>query len=228
MVQDAIIQRIDWWSVRPRAWVPGKIIEKDMVHQKADRDRLSEIMDDPKAAESLILWHHGKPIEHELDVIVFRTGYRLAIAVNQGKMIVTLGENQSLHEKWRKEGISTIHRDLSSEVSNLFSSRPWQAPTSANYPYMLDQLTIHVASILSEMDKEARSRNPYEDAWAAEVLSRARGLARVKLCTPSYMNAEGSVDHMKPEKALQAAGASIWGTGMTNFVGTLEKWGEGL
>ncbi|KAJ5889614.1 hypothetical protein N7504_010424 [Penicillium tannophilum] len=45
-------------------------------------------------------------IEHELDVIVFCTGYRLATAVDLGKIIITLGDNQSLHEKWRKEGMS--------------------------------------------------------------------------------------------------------------------------
>ncbi|KAJ6002993.1 hypothetical protein N7451_005540 [Penicillium sp. IBT 35674x] len=37
-------------------------------------------------------------IEHELDVIVFCTGYRLATAVVHGKIIVTLGDNQSLHK----------------------------------------------------------------------------------------------------------------------------------
>lgn len=37
-------------------------------------------------------------IEHELDVIVFCTGYRLATAVDHRKIIVTLGNNQSLHE----------------------------------------------------------------------------------------------------------------------------------
>jgi hypothetical protein len=91
--------------------------------------------------------------------------------------------------------------------------------------------------------QEAQSRNPGtqgyplfviepyaedEDAWAAEELSQARGLARGKLYTPSYMNAEGLFDQMQPEKALQAAWAFIWGTGVKNFVGFLEKWREGI
>lgn len=48
---------------------------------------------------------------------------------------------------------------MSSEVSNLFFAGPWQALTGADYPYMLDQLAIHVASILSEVDKKVRPRN---------------------------------------------------------------------
>jgi hypothetical protein len=35
-----------------------KIIKKEMVHQKANRDRLSDIVDDPKTAELLIPWYY--------------------------------------------------------------------------------------------------------------------------------------------------------------------------
>lgn len=258
-----------------------KMIEKDMVHQKAIRGRVSDIVDDPKTAESLTPWYYSwckrpcfsddfletfnKPnvtlvdtkgvgitavtekgimacgVEHELDVIVFCTGYLLATAHDHGKIIITLRNNQTLHEKWTKKGIATLHGVMSSGAPNLFFSGPWQTSTSANYPYMLDQLAIHVAGILSMVNKEAQYQiycirgyyrfkiEPYEDdeeRWAAEVQYRARGLASGTLCTPSYMNAEGSIDRWPPEEALQAARASIWGTGVKDFVETLGKWRE--
>jgi hypothetical protein len=171
-------------------------------------------------------------IEHDLNVIVFCTGYHLGTAFDYSKMVVTGRDGQPLHDKWFEEGISTLHGVMSSEVPNLFFSGPWQASTSENYPYMLDQLATHVASILSKVDKEVRSRSPGapgfprftvelkridEDAWALEVMLRARGLASGELCTLSYMNMEGSIAQMDQEQAAKAARASILGDGGEGF-----------
>ncbi|KAJ6088530.1 hypothetical protein N7486_009791 [Penicillium sp. IBT 16267x] len=259
-----------------------KTIQMDMEHQKEIRNRVSDIIQDPRTAESLTPWYYswckrpcfsdeflqifnesnvtlvdtkGKgiseitengimanEIEYDLDVMVFCTGYHLGTAFDCSKIIVSGRDRQSLHDMWRNEGISTLHGVMSSEVPNLFFSGPWQASTSANYPYMLDQLATHAAQILSQVDKEARSRTSRtqgsprftvepkrddEDAWAAETLQRARGLASGALCTPSYMNMEGSIAQMYPEQAVKAARASIWGTGVKDFVDTLEKWRMG-
>ncbi|KAJ5557036.1 FAD/NAD(P)-binding domain-containing protein, partial [Penicillium frequentans] len=211
-----------------------KIIKKDMVQHKANGDRPSDIVNNPKTAESLIQWYYpwckrpcftddylqtlNKPnatlvdirgegiiamtekdimasqIEHELDVIMFCTGYRLATAVDHGKIIVTLAGHPR-----RK------HSVLGGQEGSV---------TKPLHP--------RVPSVRNRTDGED------EDVWVAEVMSRARGLARGKLCNPSYMNAEGLFDQLKPEKALQAARASIWGTGVKDFVGTLEKWREGI
>ncbi|OQE04710.1 hypothetical protein PENVUL_c030G04972 [Penicillium vulpinum] len=73
--------------------------------------------------------------EYDLDALIFRTGYSLGGSADRADLNVTGRDDQILQEKWQK----------------------WEA--SANQAYVLDQLTVHVAHIISEASRLTSEQN---------------------------------------------------------------------
>ncbi|CAI7645809.1 unnamed protein product [Penicillium glandicola] len=173
--------------------------------------------------------------EYDVDAIIFGTGYSLGGSTDQGDLIVTGRDNQVLQEKWQK-GLTSLHGVMTNGFPNLFFPGPSQSGAAANQVYVLDQLAVHVARIISESGKLVSERNPdvtvsgfavepspsSEEEWTAKVLMRARALAGVMNCTPSYFNREGLI--FSSHEALLAAQFSIWGEGIKSYVKEIEDW----
>lgn len=173
--------------------------------------------------------------EYDLDTIIFGTGYSLGGSADRGAMTVTGRDNQILPEKWQK-GMTSLHGVMTNGFPNLFFPGPYQAGASANQVYVLDQLAVHVAYIISEAGKLISERNPdvtvpgltiepdcrSEEEWTSKVLMRARALRGVMDCTPGYFNREGL--QFDDGEALRAAQFSIWGEGIKSYVKEIEDW----
>ncbi|KAJ6150376.1 hypothetical protein N7471_001575 [Penicillium samsonianum] len=87
--------------------------------------------------------------EYEVDAIIFGTGYSLG---GCGDLTITGRNNQILQDKWQK-GLTSLHGVMTNGFPNLFFPGPYQTGASANQVYVLDQLAVHVAHILSESGK---------------------------------------------------------------------------
>ncbi|KAJ5946122.1 hypothetical protein N7454_002961 [Penicillium verhagenii] len=177
---------------------------------------------------------------YELDAILFCTGYGLGSAVDRSQISITGGGGQSLQKKWHENGIATLHGVMSCDFPNLFFTGPYQTAATANYPYILDQIAIHVAFILSQAGKLAEASNTDleepaaftveptrdgEEKWAKLTGDMALGLQGSHyLCTPSYLNAEGLVFGMSKEQAEKFWRGSVWGKGVKDYITRLEMW----
>ncbi|KAJ5437503.1 hypothetical protein N7445_006047 [Penicillium cf. griseofulvum] len=171
--------------------------------------------------------------EYDLDAIVFGTGYSLGGSADLGDLTITGRDNQILQEK-RQKGLNSLHGVITNGFPNLFFPGPYQTGASVNQVYVLSQLAVHVAHIISEAGKLASERNPFttgftiepsshsEKEWTTKILMRARALGGVLNCTPSYFNLEGL--EFEDQEALQAAQSSIWGEGIKSYVQEIEDW----
>ncbi|KAG0160634.1 hypothetical protein PDIDSM_8164 [Penicillium digitatum] len=173
--------------------------------------------------------------EYGLDAIIFGTGYNLGGSADRGDLTVTGRDNQVLQEKWHK-GPNSLHGVMTNGFPNLFFPGPYQTGASANQVYVLDQLAVHVAHIISEAGQLTSERNPNvtvtrftvepssgsEREWTSKVLMRARALGGMMNCTPGYLNGEGL--QFDEGEALLAAHFSIWGEGIRSYVKEIEDW----
>jgi hypothetical protein len=157
-------------------------------------------------------------------------------------MIITGRDGRSLDQKWA-EGVSTLHGVISRGFPNLFFPGPLQAGATSNQMFVLDQLSTHVAHILSEsahktawkQEQEKRSGHKHnftieptaeaEEEWSMQILSRAAAFAAIVGCTPSYLNIEGEIDRVSGvEEQMKRARGGIWGKGVADYVGVIEGW----
>ncbi|KAJ5519331.1 hypothetical protein N7453_001753 [Penicillium expansum] len=221
----------------------------DLHRQEAIRRRVETTVTDQATARVLKAWYPGwckrpcfsdnfLPVfnrpniggiladgqEYDLDAIIFGTGYSLGGSADRGDLTVTGRDNQVLQGKWQK-GLNSLHGVMTNGFPNLFFSGPYQTGASANQVYVLDQLAVHVAHIISEAGKLTSERNPNvtvarftvepssesESEWTSKVLMRARALGGVLNCTPGYFNREGL--QFNEGEAFLAAHFSIWGGG---------------
>ena len=177
--------------------------------------------------------------EYNIDLLIFSTGFRspgIGSPAYKAGMTVIGRNGQSLEQKWT-EAVSTLHGVVSRGFPNLFWPGPIQAGATANQMFVLDQLSTHVAYILSESERKAQQEKAprrrftieptaeAQEAWSMEILSRAVSFAGVGGCTPGYMNLEGGIDQISGmEEQMKAARGSIWGHGIEDYVSVIEGW----
>ncbi|KAJ5471246.1 hypothetical protein N7530_008603 [Penicillium desertorum] len=235
----------------------------DLHRQEAIRRRVESTVTDQATARALKPWYPGwckRPCfsdnfltafnrsnvsltggilaegqEYDLDAIIFGTGYSLGGSADRGNLTVTGRDNQTLQVKWQK-GLTSLHGVMTNGFPNLFFPGPYQAGASANQVYVLDQLAVHVAHIISEAGKLTSKRNPgvtvigftiepssrSEGEWTSKVLMRARALGVILNCTPGYFNREGV--QFGDLEGLLAAQSGIWGEGIKSYVKEIEGW----
>jgi cation diffusion facilitator CzcD-associated flavoprotein CzcO len=175
--------------------------------------------------------------EYALDLLIYSTGYRPpgigSPAFRAGMKVFGRG-GVSLDEKWAAN-VSTLHGVIRRDFPNFFYPGPSQAGATANQVFILDNLSTHVAYIISE---SAKTQGPgpkdritieptqeAEEEWAMQILSRAASFAGLAGCTPSYINREGEMDQIKGmEEQMKAARAAIWGQGVADYVSVIEGW----
>ncbi|CAG7944459.1 unnamed protein product [Penicillium salamii] len=172
--------------------------------------------------------------EFGLDAIILGTGYSLGGSADRGSISIT-GRNNITFQQKCQSGLTTLHGVCTNGFPNLFFPGPYQAGATANQVYVLDQLALHVAHIISEAGKlktaELKRQNAMftvepsvemENQWKSKVLSKAWALRGTLNCTPGYFNREGL--KMSEDQAYLAAHFSIWGEGISSFIKEIEGW----
>jgi cation diffusion facilitator CzcD-associated flavoprotein CzcO len=173
--------------------------------------------------------------EYEMDLLIFSTGFRspaVGSPASKADVSVVGRDSQSLDVKWA-EAVSTLHGVMSRGFPNLFWPGPLQAGAAANQTFVLDQLSTHVAYILSNAAQMAAPGQTFtieptaqaEEDWSMRIMSGAASFAAVANCTPGYINKEGEVDRNSgKEEQMKAARGAIWGHGIADYVRVIEAW----
>ncbi|KAL4888874.1 hypothetical protein BDV59DRAFT_205726 [Aspergillus ambiguus] len=174
--------------------------------------------------------------EHELDVIILSTGYSMARTdpASRGDISIIGRNGISLADKWSTR-LATLHGVVTRDFPNLFFPGPSQAAACANQMYVLDQLSAHIGYIVSQavrhtgQKKEAvrltiEPSEEAEEAWALQIMSRARAMGAIVACTPGYYNKEGGAGKGSIEEQMSSARMAIWGEGIADYVQLIEDW----
>ncbi|MEP1123188.1 MAG: NAD(P)/FAD-dependent oxidoreductase [Ilumatobacter sp.] len=161
-------------------------------------------------------------VEHELDCIIFATGFEVGTAYSRRAGYEIIGrDDTTLTQHWA-DGVRTMHGMHVSGFPNNFILGAAQGGFTVNYPHMLDEVAQHVAHVvghaldndldLVEVTEEA------EQAWVDEIVATARNSAAFQeTCTPGYYNNEG-----RPSQSAAQNGA--YGRGAIAFFEILESW----
>ncbi|RDW72335.1 flavin-containing monooxygenase [Aspergillus mulundensis] len=184
---------------------------------------------------------HGVLVEqrqYAVDVAILSTGQTYCGAASpaeKAKISVRGRGGKSMAQKWATNP-ATLHGVVSADFPNLWYPGPHQIGVCANQMYVLDQLSRHVAYIISTALRQAGPGSkvviePTEEAegrWAEEIVRRAGAMAGVAGCTPGYYNNDGEIDRPKDmEELMRAARLAPWGEGIAGYVNVLEEWRAG-
>lgn len=175
-------------------------------------------------------------VSYPLDVLIFSTGYKSpgigSPASKSGMKILGRGglDMDDKHES----GVASLHGVAFSGFPNFWYPGLRQGGASANWTFILNEYAKHVAHIVSSVVEREKSpgtavvevSRKAEEEWVGEILKRVGGIAAIIGCTPSYLNQEGDIERVAPEKAAKGAQASSWGYGVGDFVRVIEAWRE--
>ena len=161
--------------------------------------------------------------EYPVDCLVFASGYESEYAVpytERAGFEVIGQEGLRLSQKWL-EGARTLHGLQVHGFPNCFVLAKAQSGLHVNVPFMLNEQSRHLASILKAVRKSGHqvveASAAGEQAWVEEILRLAnRNLDYAESCTPGLFNNEG-----RPGE-LQLRNAS-YGGGSVAFVDILRR-----
>ena len=149
-------------------------------------------------------------VEHELDCIVYCTGFELGTTwAHQAGYDVVGRDGLLLSEKWA-DGLRTYHGLFSHGFPNIFFMGLTQTGTTINVPHMLQEQVDHLSHIVERCLGEGKSTveatAAAEDEWQTVIagVNEARRPYQ-EACTPGYFNAEG-----RPEDRRSAIGSGIF------------------
>ena len=159
--------------------------------------------------------------EYEVDCIIFATGFEVGTDYSRRAGYSIIGVNGvSVSEKW-SNGLSTYHGMHSRGFPNCFFFGPAQSAFTATYTFSLDENSVHLAHIMTELKKRGATRveasQAAEDAWVNIIIQKARLTEDFqKSCTPGYYNNEGHVN-VNPQN-------NTYGGGPIEFFKLMKKW----
>jgi cyclohexanone monooxygenase len=164
-------------------------------------------------------------VEHELDCIVFASGFEVGTPMEQraGYEVYGVG-GRALSAKWR-EGVSTLYGMQTNGFPNAFIVGLSQVGGSANIPHVLDVQSRHIVYVLGEaLAQQARTFDvtpEAEQAWVEKVMAASvMSVDFLEACTPGYYNNEG-----KPNGALIRRNGAF-APGIMAFARILDGWRE--
>ena len=174
---------------------------------------------------------------YDVDVLIFTTGFELGVLGSPGSRCgvkVTGRNGLDMDDKWSK-GVATFHALCTNGFPNMFFAGANQAGASPNYTPTLETFARHIAKIVSASTRRVGETQPTakvvveateeaEQAWSQRVIAGAPALAPMAGCTPSYYNAEASMENMTREQMMLAAAAGPWPEGLNSFIDVLEEW----
>ena len=159
--------------------------------------------------------------EYEVDCIIFATGFEVGTDYSRRAGYSIIGvDGMSVSEKW-SNGLSTYHGMHSRGFPNCFFFGPAQSAFTATYTFSLDENSVHLAHIMTELKKRGATRveasQAAEDAWVKTIIQKARLTEDFqKSCTPGYYNNEGHVN-VNPQN-------NTYGGGPIEFFKLMKKW----
>ena len=159
--------------------------------------------------------------EYEVDCIIFATGFEVGTDYTRRAGYSIIGVNgMSVSEKW-SNGLSTYHGMHSRGFPNCFFFGPAQSAFTATYTFSLDESSVHLAHVMTELKKRGATRveasQAAEDAWVKTIIQKARLTEDFqKSCTPGYYNNEGHVN-VNPQN-------NTYGGGPLEFFKLMKKW----
>ncbi|MEK9529298.1 MAG: NAD(P)/FAD-dependent oxidoreductase [Gammaproteobacteria bacterium] len=159
--------------------------------------------------------------EYEVDCIIFATGFEVGTDYSRRAGYSIIGVNgMSVSEKW-SNGLSTYHGMHSRGFPNCFFFGPAQSAFTATYTFSLDENSVHLAHVMTELKKRGATRveasQAAEDAWVKTIIQKARLTEDFqKSCTPGYYNNEGHVN-VNPQN-------NTYGGGPIEFFKLMKKW----
>ena len=160
--------------------------------------------------------------EYPVDCIIFATGFEVGTGyTRRAGYEVTGRRGVTLSQKWA-EGVRTLHGMHSHGFPNCFVLSQTQGGFTVNYPHMLNELAIHLSTIIAHaLTRDIRTVEAEidaEDAWVQTILDRARDAGSFfEDCTPGYYNNEG-----KPGERSAQNGS--YGGGAIAFFEILSQW----
>lgn len=159
--------------------------------------------------------------EYEVDCIIFATGFEVGTDYSRraGYSIVGV-DGLTVSQKWA-DGLSTYHGMHSRGFPNCFFFGPAQSAFTATYTFSLDENSVHLAHIMTELKKRGVTRveasQAAEEAWVQTIIQKARLTEEFqKSCTPGYYNNEGHVN-VNPQN-------NTYGGGPIEFFKLMKKW----
>ena len=161
-------------------------------------------------------------VEHEVDCIIFATGFEVGTAYARRSGYETLGrDGRTLSDAWAT-GMRSLHGMHVHGFPNCFIMGPAQSGFTVNYPHMLDEQAQHLAYIVGQATTSDSTMVEVtaeaEEAWISHVIERSRDGAKfAEECTPGYYNNEG-----KP--TAQSAQNGPYGGGSLAFYALLAAW----
>jgi len=159
--------------------------------------------------------------EYEVDCIIFATGFEVGTDYSRRAGYSIIGvDGMSVSEKW-SNGLSTYHGMHSRGFPNCFFFGPAQSAFTATYTFSLDENSVHLAHVMTELKKRGATRveasQAAEDAWVKTIIQKARLTEDFqKSCTPGYYNNEGHVN-VNPQN-------NTYGGGPIEFFKLMKKW----
>jgi cyclohexanone monooxygenase len=159
--------------------------------------------------------------EYEVDCLIYATGFEVGTAYTRRAGYDVVGvDGLSLCEDWA-DGMKSMYGMHVHGFPNLFVLGHTQSGFTANYPHVLDELSTHLAHILSyALDHGVQEVEVTADAqahWLRTLAESARDVrAFQEQCTPGYYNNEG-----KPGEGFLV---SSYGKGPMAFFKVLADW----
>ena len=166
-------------------------------------------------------------IEHEVDCIVFATGFEVGTSyTRRAGCDVTGMHGTKLSEKWQK-GLRTLHGVHTRDFPNLMFIQSGQAAFTTNFPHYMDEQAQHIGYIIKTCRergiKTVQPTKEAEDAWVKEIIELSRiSDSFQEACTPGYYNGEGQPNPSSRQN-------SAYGKGPNKFFARMKAWRqEGL
>lgn len=163
-------------------------------------------------------------VEYELDCLIFATGFEVGTDYSRRAGYQVFGTHGlTLSEKWA-DGVETFHGFFARQFPNCFIVSTAQSGFSVNFPHMLNEQSLHIAYVVSELLQSGITRCETTEIAEAEWVDTIKAHSTMNLkfleaCTPGYYNNEG-------RPAERAAQNGSYGRGPVAFARLLESWRE--
>ena len=162
-------------------------------------------------------------VEHEVDCIIFATGFEVGTAYTRRAGFEVYGRNGVRLTDYWANGMKTLHGFYSHGFPNCFHLGLTQNALTANFPHMLEEQAQHVAEVVrTAMQRQAQCIEPTAEGeadWIATIEAKAMLNDEFLInCTPGYYNNEG-----KPGAGRGLRG-ELYGGGPVEFYDLVRQW----
>jgi len=159
--------------------------------------------------------------EHQVDCIVFATGFVLGAYVN-GAVFPVYGRDGLAQTEYWKDGAKTLHGIHVHGFPNYFILSTTQSAWGPNFPHMMGEQAIQIAYVIAEAKRRGlasvEASAVAESAWVEHHESMAGPAIKAWMeCTPSFWNEE-----VRATRKMVLNG--MYGGGVLGLTKIFEEW----